>query len=181
MMRSPPRFRHILLVLLLPLTLIGCASWLGSGKADEHPTIYSPLRQAAFNRNGPALNASVLIAPPSAAPMLDSQRIVIRLPGDELQFLRGARWARPAPELLQDSVLHLLEDSGRAEVARQDSGLAADWLLIMDLRRFEADYRQGPVPSVEIVVSAKLINRQDKKIMAWQLFTHSQAAEASAH
>jgi len=169
-----------LLPVLFVLALAGCASWLGSGDAGEHPTIYAPAPHLALDRNGPTLDASVLIAAPSAAPMLDSPRIVVRLAGDELQFLRGARWSRPAPELLQDALLHLLEDSGRAQVARQDSGFAADWLLIMDLRHFEADYSQGSVPAINIEVSAKLLNRQDKSIIASHIFNHSETAQASS-
>jgi len=175
-----PFAQRLLLLLLLPLALVGCASWLGSGDAREHPTIYAPTPHLALNRSGPALDASVLIAAPSAAPMLDSPRIVIRLAGDELQFLRAARWSRSAPELLQAALLHVLEDSGKVQVARQDSGLAADWLLVMDLRRFEADYSQGPVPSIEIVVSAKLLNRQDKRIISSQIFNHSEPAQTSS-
>jgi len=175
-----PRAPLMLLVLLLPLTLAGCASWLGSGDAGEHPTIYAPVPHLALDRDGPNLDASLLIAAPSAAPMLDSPRIVVRLAGDELQYLHGARWSRPAPELLQEALLHVLEDSGRALVARQDSGLAADWLLDLDLRRFEADYRQGSVPTIEIVVSAKLLNRQDKSIIAWHILSHSEPAQASS-
>jgi len=171
---------RLLPVWLLFFALTGCASWLGSGDAREHPAIYAPTPHLALNRDGPTLDASVLIAAPSAAPMLDSPRIVVRLAGDELQYLRGARWSRPAPELLQDALLHVLEDSGRLQVARQDSGFSADWLLVMDLRRFEADYRQGPVPNIEIVVSAKLLNRKDKRIIAWNILTHSESAQASS-
>jgi len=165
---------------LFALALAGCASWLGSGDPGEHPTIYSPSPQIALDGNRPAHEASVLIAAPSAAPMLDSPRIVIRLAGDELQFLRGTRWSRSAPELLQDALLHVLEDSGKVQVARQDSGLAADWLLVMDIRHFEADYTQGPVPVIHIMVSAKLLNRQDKRIIAAQIFSHSGAIQASS-
>jgi len=174
-----PAFLRLFSV-LFALALAGCASWLGSGDAGEHPTIYAPTPHLALDRNGPTLDASVLIAAPSAAPMLDSPRIMVRLAGDELQFLRGARWSRAAPELLQDALLHVLEDSGKVQVARQDSGLAADWLLVMDIRRFEADYTQGPVPVIHIVVSAKLLNRQDKRIIAAQIFSHSETAQTSS-
>jgi len=117
---------------LLSFILTGCASWLGSGDVGEHPTIYAPTPQVALSRDGPVLDASLMIATPSAAPMLDSPRIVVRLAGDELQFLHGARWSRPAPELLQEALLHVLEDSGRLQVAHQDSGFSADWLLVME-------------------------------------------------
>jgi len=175
-----PKLPRLLPILLLLFGQSGCAAWLGSGDAGKHPTIYAPIPHLALDRSGPMLAASLLIAAPKAAPMLDSERIVIRLDDDELQFLRGARWSRRAPEMLQDALLHLLEDSGRAQVARHDSGFAADWLLIMDLRRFEADYSQGSVPNIKIEISAKLLNRQDKNVIAWHTFSHSETAAASS-
>jgi len=81
---------------------------------------------------------------------------------------------------LQEALLHVLEDSGRLQVAHQDSGFSADWLLVMDIRRFEADYSQGSVPSIEIVVSAKLIHRKDKRIMASHLMSHVEPTQTSS-
>jgi len=174
-------FPRLLAFLLLPATLVGCASWLGSGDAGEHPSIYAPVPSAKLPPHWQASIDSLLIATPSAAPMLGSQRIVVRLANDELQFLHGARWAQPAPELLQDTLLHLLEDGGALNpLARQGSGLSADWLLLLDLRRFEADYRQGAVPTIEIVVSAKLVSRQDPDLVIWHLLSHSEPAAASS-
>jgi len=169
-----------LLLGLLLVTLNGCASWLGSGDVGGHPTVYAPATQIVANPAWPQVNGVLLIAHPSAAPMLDSRRIVVRPAADELQLLRGARWARPAPEMLQETLLHLLEDSGKLRaVARQSSGIAGNWRLLLDIRRFEADYSQGPIPTVELVVNAKLVAYQEQQIIASQTFTHSQTAHTS--
>jgi len=174
-------FPRLLAMWLLSAALGGCASWLGSGDAGDHPTVYSPIPQMAADPAWPQVAGSLLIATPSAAPMLDGTRIVVRASADGLQFLRSARWARPAPEMLQDALLHLLEDAGTfAAVARQGSAIAADWMLLMELRRFEAYYSHSAVPSIELVVSAKLVHRQNQSIIASCILTHSEPAAASS-
>jgi len=178
----PLSLPRALAALLLTTALGGCTSWLGSGHPGEHPAMYAPTLQIAADPAWPQVARGLLIATPDAAPMLGSQRVVIRTTADELQLLRGARWARPAPELLQDALLHLLEDSGKLPaVARQGSTIAADWILLMDIRRFEADYRHNAIPSVDIAVSAKLVSRPDQRIIASRIFTHSEKADASSN
>ena len=95
--------------------------------------------------------------------MLDSTRIAVRPVPGELQVYKGASWARTPVEMLEDGVLRTLEDSGRIPaVARQGSGMSADYRLLMDLRHFEADYAAGATPAAVLEVSTKLLHAQDK-------------------
>jgi len=171
----------LLFGLLLGLALTGCASWLGHGDADDHPTLYAPNIQVAVDPAWPTVAGSVLIATPTAAPRLDSPRILVRTQGNELQLLRAARWARTPPEMVQDALLHTLEDSGKLRaVARQGNGVTGDVTLLLDLRRFEADYSRGAVPTVEIVLSAKLISRTEGRILSSRTFSQTEPAAASS-
>src|SRR3546814_18855839 len=64
----------------------------------------------------------------------------VRPTPDELQVYKGANWSRPPTLMLEDAVLRALEDSGHiGAVARQGSGIAGDYKLVMDVRRFEAE------------------------------------------
>jgi cholesterol transport system auxiliary component len=68
-------------------------------------------------------------------------------------------------------VLRTLEDSQKiAAVARQGSGIAADYKLEMDLRRYEADYAGGAVPAATIEVNAKLLRSIDQDVVASRTF-----------
>src|SRR3546814_15264019 len=90
--------------------------------------------------------------------MLDGTRIAVRPVPGELQVYKGALWAKDPGEQLRDAVLQTLEESGKlAAVARQGSGLAADYRLELDVRRFEADYAGGAVPAATMEVNAKLV------------------------
>src|SRR3546814_8275751 len=96
--------------------------------------------------------------------MTDSLRIAVRPTPDELQVYKGANWSRPPTLMLEDAVLRALEDSGHiGAVARQGSGIAGDYKLVMDVRRFEADYASAAVPAATIEINAKLLHTADQK------------------
>ncbi|SDD15332.1 ABC-type transport auxiliary lipoprotein family protein [Aquimonas voraii] len=82
-------------------------------------------------------NRQVLVDAPSAAGLLDSDRIVVRAGVDELGLLRGARWSTPLPQLWQGLVIRAIEDDGRLRAGRERDVLAGDERLIGELRRFE--------------------------------------------
>ena len=79
--------------------------------------------------------------------------------------------------VLEDGVLGTLEDSGKIPAAaRQGSGIAADYRLVMDIRHFQAEYAGAALPSVVIEVSAKLLHAQDQAVVGSRSFRHAQPA-----
>jgi cholesterol transport system auxiliary component len=158
------------------LVLTGCASLLGGG-AEQPTTIYSPQVQVRPDPGWPAVAASVVVAKPSAARMLDGSRIAVRPTPDELQVYRGAAWAQSATGMLQDTVVHALEDSNKtAGAGTAESGIRGTYKLVMHIRRFEADYAGGQVPAVALVVNAKLVQNLDQSVAASRTFNVIQPA-----
>lgn len=171
----------LLLAASLPLVL-GACSLLGGGK-PRNITIYTPLAATDHQASTawPQVTWQLGIAKPSAERMIDSPRIAVRPQAQELQVYRGAVWAMPATDLLETSVLRVLEDSGKAPgVARLSSGLRADYRLSMDIRRFEADYASQAIPQATIVVTAKLLHSQSQRVVASQTFTQIVPAGGTA-
>src|SRR3546814_8466718 len=110
--------------------------------------------------------------------MLDGARIAVRPGPGELQVYKGALWAKDPGEQLRDAVLQTLEESGNlAAVARQGSGLAADYRLELDVRRFEAYYAGGAVPAASMEVNAKLVRSVGQSLVGTRTFR--QAVPAS--
>lgn len=160
------RFR-LLHALWLALPLMAC------GILPEKQTIaiYSPLPPVQVDPNWPDARTHVVVMRPTAGVMLDSARILVRPNGDELQVYKGAVWTDPAPDLLQASVLRVLEDSGKlAGVGRRGSGVAGDYELLMDIRRFDADYAGGTIPNAVLEISAKLISSKENTVRASRIF-----------
>ena len=157
------------------LALAGC-SILGSEQRDP-VTIYAPDVRVAPRADWPTVAWTLVIAKPTAARVIDSPRISVRPTPGELQVYRGVSWALPATDMLQDAVQRTLEDSGRIPtVASAEAGILADYKLVMDLRRFEADYAGGGSPSAVVEANAKLVNTRDQRVVASRTFLQQKPA-----
>lgn len=163
--------------LLLPL-LAGCSSLLGGGGGDrERATIYAPDPRVQADPAWPGADWQLTLSPPTAARMIDSFRIAVRPTPSELQVYRGASWAKTPTDMLQDTVLRTLEDSDRIPaVARQGAGITADYKLVVDLRRFEADYNGNVLPAATIEANVKLIHNIDQTVAGSRTFLAAQPA-----
>lgn len=173
---SVPR-RLLAACLLLPV-LAGCSSLIGGGDR-ERATIYAPDPRVQADPAWPQADWQLTLSPPTAARMIDSFRIAVRPTPNELQVYRGSSWAKTPTDLLQDAVLRTLEDSGKIPaVARQGAGITADYKLVLDLRRFEADYAGNALPAATIEVNAKLIHNIDQTVVGSRTFLGAEPARS---
>ncbi len=162
--------------LVLPLMLLAGCSILGSEQRDP-VTIYSPEVRVQADPAWPTVNWSLVIAKPTAARVVDSPRISVRPTPGELQVYKGASWAQPATDMLQDAVQRTLEDSGRIPaVSSADAGILADYRLVMDIRRFESDYAAGSSPAATIEVAAKIVQNRSQRVVASRTFLQTEGA-----
>lgn len=158
--------------------LPGC-SLLGGANGGQ--TLYAPQPVVQADPGWPSVGWSLTIAAVDAAPPVDSARIAVRPVPQELQVYKDVSWASRPAEMLERTVLRALEDSGRIPaVAPAGRGIAGDYRLLLDLRRFEADYAGTDVPRATIEVSAKLLHATDGVIVASQTFREARPAAGTA-
>jgi cholesterol transport system auxiliary component len=151
------------------MLLSGC-SVLGSQQRDP-VTIYAPQVTVVPQPSWPSVTWQLVVAKPTAARVVDSPRIAVRPVPGELQVYKGVTWSQPSTDLIETTVLRALEDSGKIPaVARLGSGVRADYKLVMDLRRYEADYAGNAVPSATIELTTKLMHTTDQRIVASRTF-----------
>ncbi|HWI24329.1 MAG TPA: ABC-type transport auxiliary lipoprotein family protein [Lysobacter sp.] len=169
--------QRTLVAMTLVFGLAGC-----SLIPEKEPlALYSPAAKVAPDPAWPSVQWQLQIPRPLAPELVDSPRIVVRPAPGELQVYKGAVWAEPAPDLVQDAVLHAFEDSGRiGGVARRGSGVAGDYELLLDLRRFDSDYAGGASPRAEVEITAKLVANRSNTVIANRTFRHSAQAGGSA-
>ena len=173
------RHARIALASGLLLALAGCS--ILSDKPKDPTTIFAPEPAVKADASWPKVDWQLVIAPPAAARIVDSLRIAVRPTPGELQVYRGAQWARPPSDMLVDTVLRALEDSGRiGGVARQGTGVAGEYKLFFEVRRFESDYAGSAVPSATIEVSAKLLHVPQQKVAASRVFLQATPAASAA-
>lgn len=144
----------------------------------EDIAIYTALTPATPNPAWPQARAQLTIARPTAERMLADPRMVVRPALGELQVYSGATWAEAPPEMVQRSLLQLLEDSGRLKgVATRGAGLSSDYELATDIRRFDSDYAGGNTPSAVVEIAARLVSN-DGRVVAFRVF-HAEIPAAS--
>ena len=167
-----------LATLLLPVLLGGC-SLLGSSK--DSPTIYAPDPRVEADASWPAVTWQLSTTRPTAPRMMDSLRIAVSPVPGELEVYKDASWSRTPTEMIEDGLLRVLEDSGKIPaVARQGSGIGADYRLVMDLRHFEAEYAGAAVPSAVIEVNVKLLHSQDQSVVGSRTFREVKPASGTS-
>jgi cholesterol transport system auxiliary component len=164
-----PRVRaRVALACLIAVAASGC-SLLGGRK--DPPTIYAPQPAAQADAAWPAVGWQLAVAQVQVARPVDSVRIAVRPTPQEMQVYKGAQWAQRPGDMLERTVLRLLEDSGKIPaVARAGAGVNADYRLVLDVRRFESDYAGQAVPRATIEVNAKLLHAQDRDVVASRTF-----------
>ncbi|MBB1472849.1 membrane integrity-associated transporter subunit PqiC [Luteimonas sp. MC1782] len=156
---------------------LGACSILGGAGERERAAIYAPDPRVAADPAWPRVDWQLAINPPSAARTVDTFRIAVRPSPGELQVYSGASWARSPTDMVEEVVLRTLEDSGHiAGVSRRGSGVAPDYRLLLDLRRFEADYAGRATPAATIELHAKLLHARSQGIVASRTFTVAEPA-----
>ena len=166
--------RAVCAMLLVCMLLAGC-SILGDER--EAATLYAPDPRVVADPAWPQVDWQLSIAQPRGARMIDSLRIAVRPTPDEVQVYKGAGWAKRPGDMLADTIARTLEDSGKlGAVVREGSGGLPDYKLLLDMRRFEADYAGNPVPAATIEVNAKLLHLSDQQIVASKTFLQDERA-----
>lgn len=159
------------------LSLAGC----GLLPKREPIALYRPEAVVATDPAWPQANWQLRIARPYADDAHDSARILVRPQPGELQVYKGAAWTQPAPDLVLDTLLRAFGDSGRiAGVGRRGEGVGADYELLLDLRRFEADYADGATPTARIALGARLVRNDDDRVVASRVFEADAPADGTA-
>lgn len=155
-------------VLAVALMLGGCGTLLSGG--DKSVPTFDLSAPADFNapRRGTGL---LVIGPPSALAVLDTERIVVEPQPGQITYLDRAQWSDRLPALFQARLIESFENGNRGRsVGRAGDGLSADYMLLSDLRAFGIrTYEGGPEAVVE--VSVKIVGSASGRIAAAHVFT----------
>ena len=146
------------LLLALLFGMSGCAGSILESKA-EAPATYRLAGEALADR-GERLPAALGVARPRAALALDTDRVAVVQPDSRFDYFSGVRWSEPAPQMLQQQLVRALAADGRFEaVVAVPSRVPTDWLLDVELRRFEAVYAtEHGAPEVRVELQVSLVD-----------------------
>ena len=167
-------FRRLATATVLALSAIMLTGCLGGGTNKDTFGL-----SATPEVTGPAAkNRQILVTEPTALKALDSEQVVIRLSGVEIQYLSKARWGDRLPKLVQAKLVEAFENTGRlGGVGKPGQGLAIDFQVVTDIRAFQIETDGNTSANIEI--SVKLLNDRNGTVRAQKVFRASVPVQGS--
>jgi cholesterol transport system auxiliary component len=157
------------------VVVLGSLGFLLSGcsglHADGPPVQIYVLRATATSADdppAPAANApSIQVSRVSADPGLGTQAITLVRSDHRLDYYLGSRWAADVPDVVETLAIDTLRASGSwSAVHESPSPFLADYVLQVNVRRFEADYTDGGVaPKVHVVFDCTVARRAGRSLV----------------
>jgi cholesterol transport system auxiliary component len=160
--------KNIPLSLALPIALfLTSCSLIPEPEGDVKKftlTSISPQKPSPSHTN----RGSIIIDQPFVASPLDQSRVAIRPTNATIDYISGIEWADRLSTLLHENIVQNFQNSGNfASVGRLSSGVHADFMLTLDVRKFE---KSSENCCVEVEYFAQLSDVQTHQNKGSQLF-----------
>jgi cholesterol transport system auxiliary component len=180
--------------------LSGCSGLLHSDdpviqiyylRAAVSPMVAATEQQQALNeaRNAPASPAkpatsvppTLQVPRPQADPGLATELITLMQSDHRMDHYAASSWAGALPDVVETLAIDTLRASGHwAAVHDAPSPFTADYLLQINIRRFEADYTGGgDAPKVFVTLDCTIARRLGRELLT--SFVAEGVADASAN
>ena len=131
-------------VFALVTALSGCAGLTSLNSAATPTDLYLLTPKSTFDPSLPRLRQQIVVAEPTATAAVSTDRIAVQPSPFEVEYLPRARWVDRAPLIIQALLIESYENSGRVDaVGRSAIGLSADYIIVTDVREFQARVPDG--------------------------------------
>ncbi|MEP2531925.1 ABC-type transport auxiliary lipoprotein family protein [Shimia sp.] len=125
---------------LLAISLLSACAGIGSlNRAAQSSELYSLTPKSTFDSSLPRLRQQIVVEEPTATAAVDTDQVAVMPNALQVQYLPGVRWVDRAPLIVQSLLIESFENSGRvAAVGRSTVGLRPDYMIVTDIREFQA-------------------------------------------
>lgn len=144
------------------LMVAGC----GGLRSDAEPDRVYVLNPAAAAGAAAPVTGVLLVPRPAAQPGLDTDRIVLTRPGNELDFYAGSRWSGSLPPVLSAFVVQSLAGSFTTVSSAERGAGPGDFEVLITVRHFEAEYGDGTAaPTIRVSLECLLVSRAPRRVL----------------
>lgn len=162
------------LSLLLLGALPGCAALTGLSAATTPNDLFVLTPKSTFDEKLPSLQYQIAVEEPTATAAVDTDQITVQPTPLRVQYLPGARWVDRAPLIVQSLLIESFENSGKVPAVGSSAiGLRADFLVVTDIREFQATVPQDDPDApleIDVRLNIKLIDAFSDRIIASDSF-----------
>ena len=155
------------LVPALCLAVAGCVNPLDFVTV-EPPRLFELTPKSTFEDDLPRVDARITIDVPTAATGLNTARIAVKPTPTQFEYYARASWVDVVPVMTQTLLLQSFDNSGKIDVLGRGSyGLRADYGLLINIREFQAEYKdQQATPEVQVKLQARLVKMPRRSTIA---------------
>lgn len=148
----------------------GCAQLIT--QAENPPNLFWLTPKSTFGDDLVPVSFQLAVDQPYAPAALNNQRIALMNSPVQVQYYARANWTDRVPDMVQGLIVESFENSGMiSSVGRQSSGLRSNFILLPEVREFQAEYFDGAtIPTAHIRINVKLIKMPDRSIIANESF-----------
>ncbi|HEX3500139.1 MAG TPA: ABC-type transport auxiliary lipoprotein family protein [Stellaceae bacterium] len=131
------------------------------------PQLYVLMRKTTFPADLPQVSRQLLVDTPIAPAEIDTARVALTRSPTTIDYFANAAWSDRAPAMVQSLLIESFEQTGKIpSLARDSAVLRADYILMPELRRFEARYQNGEAPPTVLVrLLVRLIKMPERSII----------------
>lgn len=172
---------RLALALAMLVLFSGCAglSTLTSATAPTDLFLLTP--KSTFDPGLPRLRQQIVVTEPTATAAVSNDRITVQPTALEVRFLPGVRWVDRAPLIVQSLLIESYENSRKVDaVGRSAIGLRADYLIVTDIREFQARITNPDIPDApleaHVDINMKIVDTESDRIIASRSFERYQVS-----
>jgi cholesterol transport system auxiliary component len=145
------------------------------------PQLYVLMRKTTFPADLPPVSRQLLVDTPIAPAEIDTARVALSRSPTTIDYFANAAWSDRAPAMVQSLLIESFEQTGKIpSVARDSAVLRADYILMPELRRFEARYQSGEAPPTVLVrLLVRLVRMPERLIIGEDLAEGRETAAAN--
>jgi len=190
--------RRLILMLSIGVLVSGCSGLLHSDNvpvqvyvlratvsptraATEQAQALNEARTASTKAPSSAAPPSLQVSRPQADPGLANEFITLVRSDHRMDRYAGSSWAGALPDVVETLAIDTLRASGNwSSVSDAPSPFASDYLLQINIRRFEADYTGGgEAPKVHVTLDCTITRRSGRELLT--SFVAEGVADAEAN
>ena len=146
-------------------TSVAACGLPGADRAPPRLYVLSP--KSTYGPELPKVEWQLAIDAPLAEAGLASSKIALRHSALSIEYFARAAWTDTAPSMVQTLLVESFENTGKiVAVGRQSIALRGDYVLVTELREFQAEYNGKPAPEIRVRLNAKLIRMPQRVIVA---------------
>ncbi len=168
--------------------LSGCAGLGTLNQASKPNDLYALTPKSTFNQNLPRIHSQIVVEEPTATAAVNTNQIAVFPTPLEVQYLPVARWVDRAPLIVQALMIESFENSGKVPaVGRSTVGLRADYLVVTDIREFQAHVSETvsetgtktETLTITVRLNIKIVDEYEDHIIASDSFEKVRIATSS--